>query len=87
VVSEPVAADHREADEEADELRAVVVELVGELVDAAGVAQGRDGEVDNQQGHRDREQPVGEGQCAGELDGVAAVCASRRELLLHSAAR
>ena len=34
VVGGPVAADHREADEEADEVRHQVVERVGEVVDA-----------------------------------------------------
>jgi len=39
MVGEPVAADHGEADEEADELAGEVVEGVGELAHVPGRAQ------------------------------------------------
>ncbi len=54
----------------------VVVERLGELVDAVGVAEVGNPDPDHQQGHRDREQGVAESQGAGELVGAAVVAAS-----------
>jgi hypothetical protein len=73
VVRQPVAADHREADEEADELLSLAVELIGELVDAAVVVENGYGEVDDEERDRNREQSIGERQGPVELDAVAVV--------------
>jgi hypothetical protein len=70
VVSDPVAADHREADRAADELLGPVVEGVGEVADAvhaADLARRGHRDPDHQQGGRDREQAVAERQHAREL--------------------
>lgn len=73
MVSEPVPPDHREADEEADQLGLQIVEGVGEVADVVAVRDVGDPDGDDQEGHRDREQPVAEGEHATELDSVAAV--------------
>jgi hypothetical protein len=80
MVCDPVAADHGEADEEADHVRLQVAEGVGELADAVAVGDGGDDDRDHEQRHRDREQAVAEGEHAAELDAVvreAAVAALR----------
>ena len=67
MVGDPVAADHREADEEADELGGEVVEGVSQVVDAVGVLEVRHLDPDDEQRHGDREEPVAEGEHAAEL--------------------
>jgi len=78
VMGEPVPADHRETDEEADERRGQVVERVGELVDVGVVSDVRHSDRDDQQRHRDREETIAEGQHSRELDAVAGVAAGHR---------
>ena len=51
-------------------------------MDAVGVVEDGDGKVHDQQRHRNREQPVGEGQGPVELDAVAVVGPRRRYFFL-----
>jgi hypothetical protein len=53
---------------------------------AAAVRDFRHSDRDDQQGHRDREETVAEGQGAIELDALTVVGPSRRQLLLHDLA-
>src|SRR3954465_15335817 len=76
-MGQPVAADHREADEEAGEGGDQVIERVGQLTDVVFVREVRHRDGDDQQRHRDREETIAESEDPGELDAVAAVGPAR----------
>jgi hypothetical protein len=55
MVGGPIAADHREADEEGDEVAAEVAERFGHVPDVVRVLQRRHRDADDEQSHRNRE--------------------------------
>src|SRR5262249_7849168 len=71
VIREPVVPEHGEPDEERDEFGLLVVERPEELRAARGVLQRGDGDGDDQQGHRDREDGIGEERGALEFETLA----------------